>query len=341
MAAFEMESTITALLAEGKGILAADESLPTMGKRLEALHIPSTEETRRAYRELLITTPGLGKSISGVILFDETVRQRIGGLPAPAALSQQGIIPGVKVDRGTAELPGFPAEKYTQGLDGLAGRLAEYRELGARFTKWRAVFSIAQGLPTAACVGEGAHGLALFAALSQAAGLVPVVEPEVLMDGDHAIGRCEEAMDAVLRAVFASLSEHRVKLEAMLLKTGMVLPGKAHPREADPGVVAEATIRCLRRAVPAAVPGIVFLSGGQGAVAATQRLNALCGAGRVPWTLSFSFGRALQDAALSAWMGSPAKAPAAQEALLHRAACNSLALRAAYSDQAERGPAPA
>ncbi len=338
MAAFELESTVTALLAEGKGILAADESLTTIGKRFEALHIPSTEENRRAYRELLITAPDLAKSISGVILFDETIRQKVGGALAPAALEQRGIIPGIKVDKGTVALPGFAGEKLTQGLDGLGERLAQYRELGARFTKWRAVFALGAGTPTQACIEANARTLALFAASSQAAGLVPIVEPEILMDGDHGLARCEEVMGAVLRTVFARLCEHRVALETMLLKTAMVLPGKGHARPADAGMVAEATVRCLRRTVPAAVPGIVFLSGGQDAVAATQRLSAICLAGRAPWTLSFSFGRALQDAALQAWHGSPARVPAAQEALLHRAACNSLALQGKYTDLADRGP---
>jgi fructose-bisphosphate aldolase class I len=332
-----LASTAAALVAPGKGILAADESLPTIGKRFKALDIPSTEENRRAYRELLFTTPGLGEFISGVILFDETIRQKTSsGELMPGLLAAQGVIPGIKVDKGTMALPGFAGEKITQGLDGLRERLAEYRELGARFTKWRAVIAIGEHLPTTAALEANARALALFAALSQEAGLVPIVEPEVLMDGDHTLARCEEVTNATLQAVFAALFEHRVVLEEMLLKTGMVLSGKDCPEQADAGKVAEATIRCLRRTVPAAVPGIVFLSGGQTDVAATERLNAICRAGGVPWKLSFSFGRALQDAAMKTWHGSPANVAAAQAALRHRARCNGLAVQGKYSAQAER-----
>ena len=332
-----LASTAAALVAPGKGILAADESLPTIGKRFKALDIPSTEENRRAYRELLFTTPGLGECISGVILFDETIRQKTSsGALMPGSLTAQGIIPGIKVDKGTMALPGFAGEKITQGLDGLRERLAEYRQLGARFTKWRAVIAIGESLPTAAGIAANSRALALFAALSQEAGLVPVVEPEVLMDGDHTLARCEEVTNATLQAVFAALFEHRVVLEEMLLKTGMVLSGKDCPEQADAGKVAEATIRCLRRTVPAAVPGIVFLSGGQSDVAATERLNAICRAGGVPWKLSFSFGRALQDAAMKTWQGSSANVAAAQAALRHRARCNGLAVQGKYSAQAER-----
>jgi len=277
-------STAAALVAPGKGILAADESLPTIGKRFKALEIPSTEENRRAYRELLFTTPGLGEFISGAILFDETIRQKTGGgVSMPEILAAQGIIPGIKVDKGTMALAGFAGEKITQGLDGLRERLAEYRELGARFTKWRAVIAIGENLPTRSCVEANARALALFAALSQEAGLVPIVEPEVLMDGNHTLARCEEVTSTTLQTVFAALFDHRVVLEGMLLKTGMVLSGKDCAEQADAGKVAEATIRCMRRAVPAAVPGIVFLSGGQSDVAATKRLNAICRADGVPW----------------------------------------------------------
>jgi fructose-bisphosphate aldolase class I len=330
-----LETTVAALLVAGKGILAADESLPTIGKRLAALDIPSTEENRRAYREMLFTTPGLFEPISGVILFDETMRQRIGAASMPEALARQGIVPGIKVDAGTMALPGFAGEKITQGLDGLRERLAAYRELGARFTKWRAVIAISDRLPTATCIEANARSLALFAALSQEAGLVPIVEPEVLMDGDHTLARCEEVTSATLQAVFAALFAHRVALETMLLKTGMVLSGKDCPQQADAGNVAEATLRCLRRAVPAAVPGIVFLSGGQSDVAATERLNAICRVGGAPWTLSFSYGRALQDAAMKTWKGAPANIATAQAALHHRARCNSLAVQGKYSELAE------
>ena len=332
-----MESSVAALLASGKGILAADESLPTIGKRFAALNIPSTEENRQAYRELLFTVPALGEFISGTILIDETIRQTTGrGLSMPDCLTRQGIVPGIKVDKGTIALPGFSGEKATQGLDGLRERLAVYRGLGARFTKWRAVIAIGDGLPTAAGIEANAQALALFAALSQEAGLVPIVEPEVLMDGNHTIARCEAVATATLRTVFATLCDHRVALEAMLLKTAMVLPGKDSPQEAGVEEVAAATLRCLRRAVPAAVPGIVFLSGGQSEVVATGRLNAICRAGGVPWKLSFSFGRALQDTAMRIWKGSPANLAAAQAALRHRAKCNHLAVLGQYSEQAER-----
>ena len=340
-AELSMESTVTALLAPGKGLLAADESLKTIGKRFEALKIASTEENRRAYRELLFTTHGLARHISGAILFDETIRQKMEGALIPGALAAMGIIPGIKVDKGTADLPGFAGEKFTQGLDGLRDRLAEYRDLGARFTNWRAVIAVGAGLPTPACIGANARALALFAALSQEAGLVPIVEPEILMDGAHTLARCEEVTSVVLDAVFAALFDHRVGLETMLLKANMVLPGKDCPRQSGTGEVAEATIRCLRRAVPAAVPGVVFLSGGQSSLEATERLNAICGIRRSPWTLSFSFGRALQDAAMKTWKGLPANIAAAQEALRHRATCNGLAVQGKYTDQAERGCLPA
>jgi len=324
----DIKSTAVALLAAGKGILAIDESFPTIEKRFKALKLASTEESRRDYRELLLATPGLNECISGVILFDETIRQRTkAGGPMTEVLTRQGIIPGIKVDKGTVPLANFAEEKVTQGLDGLRDRLAEYRELGARFTKWRAVIAIGANLPTRTCLAANARALAMFAARSQEAGLVPIVEPEVLMDGAHTLARCEEVTRMTLECVFSTLAAHRVVLEGMLLKTGMVLSGKTCPQQAGVGEVAEATLRCLRRAVPAAVPGIVFLSGGQSDVAATERLTAICRVGGAPWTLSFSFGRALQDAALKTWQGSPANAAAAQAALLDRARCNGLALR--------------
>ena len=334
MATDTMESTAAALVAPGKGILAADESLPTIGKRFAALKIPSTVENRRAYRELLLTTPALGEFISGAILFDETIHQRTGGGTAMVeVLAQQNIIAGIKVDGGTIALPGFAGEKITQGLDGLRERLAAYRECGARFTQGRAVIAIGDRLPTTAGIETNARTLALFAALSQEAGLVPSVEPEVLMDGRHPLERCEEVTSAVLKTVFAALFEQRVRLEALLLKTGMVLSGKDCPQQADVGTVAAATIRCLRRTVPVAVPGIMFLSGGQSDVAATERLNAICRAGGGPWQLSFSFGRALQDAALKTWQGSLANVAAAQAALHYRAKCNGLAVQGKYSGE--------
>lgn len=332
-----LKATVAALLSSGKGILAADESLPTIGKRFAALDIPSTEENRRTYRELLFTTPQLHQWISGVILFDETTTQRTHlGESLPGVLISRNIVPGVKVDGGTVELPNFPGEKFTRGLDGLRERLLAYRERGLRFAKWRAVIAIGDGLPTATAIATNARLLALYAALSEETGLVPIVEPEVLMDGNHSLRRCEEVTHAVLQAVFGSLAEHRVMLEGMLLKTGMVLAGKDGPPQADAHAVAEATLRCLRATVPPPVPGIVFLSGGQSDVAATERLNAICRATDVPWTLSFSFGRALQDAAMKTWHGSPSNFAAAQAALQHRARCNGLAVQGKYSAEMEQ-----
>ena len=323
-----MNSTIAALLAPGKGILAADESFPTLDKRFKALNISSTEQNRRLYREMLFTTPGLNEFISGVILFEETLRQRTQtNVPMPEMLAKQGMIPGIKVDQGTVTLANFAGEKITQGLDGLRERLNEYREAGARFTKWRAVITIGVDMPTRTCIETNAHTLAQFAALSQEAGLVPIVEPEVLMDGKHTIARCEEVTSMVLQAVFAALFNHRVVLEEMLLKTGMVLSGAECPEQADDETVAKATLRCLQRNVPAAVPGIVFLSGGQSDQAATQRLKAICGAGGSPWKISFSYGRALQSPAMKSWQGSPDNVAAGQAALYDRAKSNGLAVR--------------
>ncbi len=337
-----LQSTVAALLAPGKGILAADESFPTIEKRFAALGIPSNKDNRRAYRELLFTTPGLDEFISGAILFEETLHQNTSsGAFMPEALAQQAIIPGIKVDGGTEELSGFPGEKITHGLDGLSDRLAAYRERGARFTKWRAVISIGDGLPTTNCIEANAQALALFASQSQEAGLAPIVEPEVLMSGNHTLARCEEVMNATLQAVFASLLEQRVVLETILLKTGMVLPGKDCPQQATAAEIAEATLRCLGRHVPAVVPGVVFLSGGQNDVAATERLNAICKLHAAPWTLSFSFGRALQDEAMKTWKGNPANVAAAQAALHHRAHCNSLALLGNYEGEDVSAPTAA
>jgi fructose-bisphosphate aldolase class I len=323
-----MNSTIAALLAPGKGILAADESFPTLEKRFKALNISSTEQNRRLYREMLFTTPGLNEFISGVILFEETLRQRTqNNVPMPEMLAKQGMIPGIKVDQGPVALANFAGEKITQGLDGLRERLNEYREAGARFTKWRAVITIGVDMPTRTCIETNAHTLAQFAALSQEAGLVPIVEPEVLMDGNHTIARCEEVTSVVLQAVFAALFNHRVVLEQMLLKTGMVLSGAECPEQADDETVAKATLRCLQRAVPAAVPGIVFLSGGQSDEAATQRLKAICDTGGSPWKISFSYGRALQSPAMKSWRGSPDNVAAGQAALYDRAKSNGLAVR--------------
>src|SRR3990172_8875281 len=318
----ELESVARSLVAEGKGILAADESLPTIEKRFQGIGLASTEENRRAYRELLFTTLGVSEFISGVILFDETIRQKArDGTPFPQVLARQGIVPGIKVDTGAKPLPGFPGEKITEGLDGLRERLSEYRKMGARFAKWRAVIAIGDGIPTACCLKGNAHALARYAALCQEADLVPIVEPEVLMDGPHAIERCEEATTAALTLVFSELLEQRVALEGTLLKPNMVLSGKECPKQANAAEVAGATVRTLRRTVPSAVPGIVFLSGGQSPEQATLHLSAMNALGRHPWELSFSYGRALQDPVLKTWKGDPANVAAARRAHYHRAGC--------------------
>ncbi|MBI3000577.1 MAG: fructose-bisphosphate aldolase class I, partial [Deltaproteobacteria bacterium] len=281
-------------------------------------------------------TQGVEEFISGVILFDETVRQKAKeGRSFPEVLSQKGIIPGIKVDKGTIDLPGFPGEKVTEGLDGLRNRLSEYRDLGARFAKWRAVIAIGEGIPTRGCIEANAHALARYAALCQEAGLVPIVEPEVLIDGNHTIERCEEAEEATLKCVFSELLEHRVAFEGMLLKPSMVLSGKECPKQASVEEVARATMRCLRRVVPAAVPGIVFLSGGQSAERATEHLNAMNAMGGHPWEVSFSYARALQDPALKAWKGEATNVPAAQKIFYHRAKCNSAARYGKYTKQME------
>lgn len=333
----QLESTARALVASGKGILAADESFPTIQKRFTALNIESTEETRRAYRSLLFTTNGIEQFISGVIMFDETIRQKAGnGKSFVEVLTKKGIIPGIKVDKGTIAMPGFPGEKITAGLDGLRERLNEYRELGAKFTKWRAVITIGNNIPTEACMEANAYELALYAALSQETGLVPVVEPEVLMDGDHDISRCEEATTAMLGRVFDALREYRVLLEGMLLKPNMVLSGKQSAKQASPQEVADSTLRALRHTVPAAVPGIVFLSGGQTPEQATEHLNIMNARGPHPWQVSFSFGRALQDPAMKTWKGSAANIAEAQRRFYHRAKCNGAARYGTYSPQMEK-----
>ncbi len=337
MAARELETTARTLVAPGKGILAADESTATIAKRLKSIGVESTEETRRAYRETLLTTRGLGEFISGAILFDETLRQKTSaGTPFVEALEAQGILPGIKVDLGAKPLAAFPDEKVTEGLDGLRERLAEYVKLRARFTKWRAVIAIGAGLPTDTCLAVNAHALARFAALSQEAGLVPIVEPEVLMDGRHRLERHFEVTERIQQKVFAELRAQRVALEGMLLKCNMVLSGTEVTPSATVDEVADATLRCLRRNVPAAVPGVVFLSGGQSDVRATEHLNAINRRSPAPWELSFSYGRALQDAALKAWSGKPEKVAAAQDALLQRARCNAAARLGRYSAEMER-----
>ncbi len=331
-----LEETARALVAAGKGILAADESDGTIKKRFDSIGVESTEENRRAYRNLLFTTDGAADHISGVILYDETIRQSAtDGTPFPKLLESQGVVPGIKVDKGAKELANAPGEKITEGLDGLRERLAEYHELGARFTKWRAVITIGSGIPSEYCLWTNAHALARYAALSQEAGLVPIVEPEVLMDGDHSIETSFEVTSRTLHAVFTELRDQRVHLEQMLLKPNMVLSGYDASGRAGVQEVAEATVRCFRRHVPAAVPGIVFLSGGQTDEDATAHLNAMNAMGPHPWELSFSYGRALQAPALKAWGGEPENVAAGQAAYLHRAKMNGLARSGSYSPDLE------
>ena len=337
----ELNATARALVAEGKGILAADESHPSIAKRFASVGVENTPENRRVYRQLLFTTKGVAEFISGVILYDETIRQAADdGTPLGQLLSREGIIPGIKVDKGTKPLAGAAGELITEGLDGLRERLAEYRGLGARFAKWRAVITIGQDMPTPACLDANAHALARYAALCQEGGLVPIVEPEVLMDGDHTLERCELVTTATLDAVFRALDRQRVLLEGMLLKPSMVLSGSQCPRQAGVPEVAEATLRCFRRVVPAAVPGIVFLSGGQRDEVATAHLNAMnATAGPHPWQLSFSYGRALQAPVLEAWKGDPGRIGAGQRAFYHRARCNGAARSGRYTAALERAVA--
>ena len=337
----QLKDTARTLLAPNKGLLAADESLPTIEKRFKALGIESTRETRRAYREMLFGTPGCAESLSGVILFDETLRDTDSkGTPFPKMLASLGIVPGIKVDEGAKEMALFPGEKITEGLDGLRERLAEYQVLGARFAKWRAVITIGEGLPTRACLEANAHALARYAALCQEAGIVPIVEPEVLMDGEHTIERCEAVTEATLRATFEALTSQGVLLEGLLLKPNMVLPSLGAP-EAKAQEVASRTLQTLRRAVPAAVPGIVFLSGGQDGRQATARLNAMNAMNAtgeaLPWAVSFSFARALQDEAMKRWKGQPSQVEAAQAAFSHRLKLNSAARAGRYSIEMEAG----
>ena len=339
-----LAATARALVGDGRGLLAIDESIGTCNKRFGASGIPQTDAARRAYRELLITAPGLGTHVSGAILFDETIRQSDRhGTRFIDRLMDIGVIPGIKVDLGAKDLALHPGEKITEGLDGLRGRLQDYLRMGARFAKWRAVFGIGGPLPSSGCIAANAQALARYAALCQEAGLVPIVEPEVLMDGRHTAQRCGEVTNAVLHAVFDALEAQGVVLEAMILKPNMVLAGSDGPEQHDAGSVARATLRCLQRSVPVAVAGIAFLSGGQTAELATARLNAInetdgSAAERSPWPLVFSFGRALQQPALDIWRGQEANVIAAQRALIHRAACNGAALHGAYTQAMEGGP---
>ena len=334
----ELEKTARALVAPGKGILAADESFGTIGKRFEAVGIESSEDSRRAYREMLFTTPNIGECLSGVILFEETLRQKASdGRPLAKVLEDQGIIPGIKVDKSTVPMPLSPNEKFTQGLDGLHDRLSEYREMGARFTKWRAVITIGGGIPTKSCVEANAEALALYASFAQDHDLVPIVEPEVLIDGDHSIEQSYEATLWTLHETFDEIHDHGVELSALLLKPNMVISGKEASDQANVEEVARYTVECLLRTVPPAVPGIVFLSGGQSDLQATQHLNAMNTIYEgLPWELSFSYARALQGQPMEIWGGKAENAERAQKIFHHRAKMNSAARQGKYSDEMEQ-----
>jgi len=335
----ELTDTAKNMVAGDKGLLAMDESTPTCNKRFAKLGIPQTEEVRRAYREMIVTTPGLGESISAAILCDETIRQqKKDGTPFAKAVTIAGIIPGIKVDAGAKDMAGHPGEKISEGLDGLRGRLAEYSQMGARFAKWRAVIAVGDGIPSRGCIEANAQALARYAALCQEAGLVPIVEPEVLMDGEHTLECCREVTEEVLRTVFSQLYRQGVTLEGMILKPNMVLPGLTCPKQEPVDEVADATVKCLLRAVPAAVPGIAFLSGGQSSELASARLNAMNVRfkPRLPWALAFSFARAIQQPAMEIWRGEEANVVAAQHALYHRAKCNWAARRGEYNAAMEK-----
>lgn len=332
----DLEETARALMAEPKGILAADESNSTASSRLDAIGVEADPETRRVYRQLLFTAPGLGEYISGTILYDETIRQATDdGTPFVNVLEKQGIIPGIKVDTSTAPLALHPDEKITTGLDGLRDRLQEYHGMGARFGKWRSVIQIGDGIPTQACLDANAQAMARYAAYCQEAGIVPFNEPELLMEGGHTMEEAEEVTEAMLRSLYRECVIHGVHLEGTILKTNMVLPGTESGQSASPEQIAEVTVRCLRRVVPAAVPGIAFLSGGQDAVGASENLNAINQLGPHPWRTTFSYARALQGPALDAWKGDSANVEQAQQALIHRARCNSAASTGSYKPEME------
>jgi len=332
-----LSKTAAAMVAKGKGILAADESSGTCETRFKSVGVECTEDSRRAYRGILFTTTGIEQFVSGVILFDETIRQKTtDGVPFAQYLAKKGIIPGIKVDKGIHDLALSPGEKVTEGLDGLAKRLAEYFALGARFAKWRAVITIGDGIPTHACLYANAHALARYAAACQAASIVPVIEPEVLLNGPHTIERCEEVSEATLRATYAALAAHNVSFEHTILKASMVVSGKDCSRQAGVDEVAERTVRVLKRTVPAAQPGVVFLSGGQSDVSATAHLNAMAAMKGLPWPLTFSFSRALQNPALNTWKGQSANVAAAQRALYHRAHMNGLACQGRWKPELEK-----
>jgi fructose-bisphosphate aldolase class I len=332
-----LSKTAAAMVARGKGVLAADESSGTCEKRFKTVNVECTEETRRNYRGLLFTTPGAEQFLSGVILFDETLRQKTDqGVLFPEYLAKKGILPGIKVDKGAMDLALCPGEKVTEGLDGLRGRLADYFKLGARFAKWRAVITIGEAIPTHACLYANAHALARYAALCQEASIVPMIEPEVLLDGSHTVERSEEVTEAALRSTYAAMAAHHVSIEHLILKTSMVVSGKDCPRQAGVDEVAERTLRVLKRTVPAAQPGIVFLSGGQSDEAATAHLNAMAAIKGLPWPLTFSFSRALQNPALKTWRGQASNAAAAQTAFHHRAHMNGLAAQGKWKPELER-----
>ncbi len=332
-----LSATAQALVEPGRGILAADESSPTIKKRFDSIAVESTEESRRAYRDMLFSAAGMEEHISGVILYEETLFQKDSrGTPFPELLASKGVVPGIKVDKGAKPLANSDGETVTEGLDGLRERLIEYREAGARFAKWRAVIAIDDEAPSMYCLDTNAHALARYAALCQEQDIVPIVEPEVLMDGSHDIDLCEDVTSATLAAVFGQLDAQGVMLEGMLLKPNMVISGTTCPQQADVQAVAEATVRCLKRYVPAAVPGIVFLSGGQSDEVATAHLDAMNKLGPHPWALSFSYGRALQHAALRAWAGKADNVAAAQKAFLHRSKCNGAAAKGIYSAEMEK-----
>jgi fructose-bisphosphate aldolase class I len=332
----ELARIAKAMVAKNKGILAADESSGTITKRFTSIKIESTEENRRTYRELLFTAPGAADYISGVILYDETIRQKTkDGTPFPEYLAKKGMLPGIKVDTGAKPLAQFKGETITEGLDGLRERLVEYYKLGARFAKWRAVIDIGDGIPSSFAIEANAHALARYAALCQENDIVPIVEPEVLMDGAHSIERCEQVTSTVLQTVFDQLSEHRILLEGMILKPNMTISGKKAANRAGPEQVAEATLRVLKRHVPPAVPGIAFLSGGQSSAEATLHLSLMNKAGPLPWSLTFSYGRALQDDALKTWAGQAANYAAAQKEMAKRAKLNGLATTGSYSSSLE------
>ena len=338
----ELKATAKAMMASGKGILAMDESMPTCNKRFEKLGIPTTEERRQTYRELILTTPNLSEAISGAILYDETIRQSTkSGTPFVQVMQQAGMIPGIKLDLGAKALAGFPGETVTEGLDGLRDRIAEYYQMGARFAKWRAVITIDQSIPTPACLEANAHALARYAALCQEGGLVPIVEPEVLIDGDHTIDRCYEVTDATLQAVFQQLRLYQIEFDQMILKPSMVISGLASSAPASPEQVAEQTIRCLLNNVPVTVPGVAFLSGGQTEAQATQHLQIMNAkySAQFPWRVTFSYARAIQQPALDYWHGDDANIPAAQQLLYQRAKLNGAASIGQYTPELEKTPA--